>query len=188
MRTRSLVFAALVALSATGCATTSTAAGPGATSGGKVPDFELLTVDGDKARLSDSVGKGVVLLSFWDTWCEPCKAELPQLEKLFQKHHGAGLTVLSVAMDDATTVAAVAPYVKRSGFTFPVLLDTAGAAANLFNPNKTAPYTVLIDRAGAVAHEKAGYEPGEEVALEEKIVALLAKGATPAAAAEKPTP
>lgn len=156
-----------------GCATSSSSSGPAAATTGKVPDFELISVDGDRVRLSTVVGRGVVVLSFWDTWCEPCKAELPQLEKVYGRNKAKGLTLLGIAMDDATTVANVAPFVRRSGFSFPVLLDTSGTAANLYNPNKSAPYTVVIDQKGAIVHERAGYEPGEEVALEQKIVALL---------------
>ncbi len=160
-------------LALAGCATLSTASSGASAKSGKVPDFELISIEGDRVRLSDAVGKGVVVLSFWDTWCEPCKAELPQLEKVYGRNKSKGLMLFGIAMDDATTVANVAPFVRRSGFTFPVLLDTSGTASNLFNPNKSAPYTVVIDRQGAIVHERAGYEPGEEVALEQKIVALL---------------
>jgi peroxiredoxin len=156
-----------------GCVTPSASTGPASAAGGKVPDFELISVEGDRVRLSDAVGKGVVVLSFWDTWCEPCKAELPQLEKVYGRNKAKGLMLFGIAMDDATTVANVAPFVRRNGFSFPVLLDTSGTAANLYNPNKSAPYTVVIDQKGAIVHERAGYEPGEEVALEQKIVALL---------------
>jgi len=138
-----------------------------------LPDFELTTIDGDQLRLSDYLGRSVVVLAFWDTWCEPCKSELPQLDRIYRVHKGEGLIVLSIAMDDPTSVAQVAPFVKQSGFTFPVLLDTNTRAASLYNVHKSAPYTVVIARNGKIDHEKAGYEPGAEKALEEEIVTLL---------------
>ena len=171
MRAAWLLGAALLA----SCATTGGSAAARPASG--LPDFELDTVDGQRVRLSDTVGTGVVVLAFWATWCEPCKAGLPQLEKIAQRHQAQGLKIIGIAMDDATTVAQVAPFVRRSHFSFPVLLDTAGVAANRYNSNKSAPFTVVIDRAGAIAQERSGYEPGEEVALEQKLVELLGAGA-----------
>ncbi len=144
-----------------------------------LPDFELRSVDGEAVRLSDYLGKQVVVLSFWASWCEPCKTEMPQLEKLYVSHKDQGLMVLSIAMDDPSTVVQVAPFVKRNGFHFPVLLDTETKAANLFNKLKSAPYTVVIDRQGKIHSEKAGYEPGSEKALESELLALLGEPKTP---------
>src|SRR4051812_48741055 len=91
---------ALVALAA--CATTSSSGPSGSAS--RLPDFELSAVDGETVRLSDHVGREVVLLSFWDTWCEPCKTELPHLDRIYRAHKGEGFVVLAIAMDDPSTV------------------------------------------------------------------------------------
>jgi peroxiredoxin len=164
----------LLALLLAGCATASSPSGgaPPAVASA-LPDFELASVDGDRVRLSDYLGKDVVVLSFWATWCEPCKTELPQLDKIYSAHHEQGLTLLSIAMDDPSTAAGVAPYVKRNGFHFPVLLDSETKAAALYNKLKSAPYTVVIDRQGKIVSEKTGYEPGAEKALEDELVTLL---------------
>ena len=145
-----------------------------------LPDFALNSVDGETVRLSDYLGKGVIVLSFWATWCEPCKTELPHLQELYAKHKDQGLTVIAVAMDDPSTMSQVAPFAHRAGFTFPVLLDAETKAAALYNRQKNAPYTVVIDRGGHIHSEKAGYEPGAEKALEAELETLLA---TPPAAA-----
>lgn len=172
--------ALLLALALCGCATSSSTSASGApgpstsAASSSLPDFALNTVDGETVRLSDHVGKGVVVLAFWDTWCEPCKTELPHLQEIYARHKDQGLTVLAVAMDDPSTLSQVAPYVRRTGLTFPVLLDTETKAANLYNRQKSAPYTVVIDRGGKVVSEKAGYEPGAEKALEEELQKLLA--------------
>lgn len=171
---------ALLAALPLGCATTSATTAPDAApaataSAAHVADFELRTVDGETARLSDVAGKKVVVLAFWDTWCEPCRTELPLLDAMYGRHKEKGLELWGVAMDDTTTVANVAPYVKRSGFTFPVPLDVEGRAAALYDKQKVAPYTVVLDRHGRVALEKAGFEPGYEQVLEAKVVELLAQ-------------
>ncbi|MBS2026483.1 MAG: TlpA family protein disulfide reductase [Deltaproteobacteria bacterium] len=168
-----------------GCATTAStgavADSTPAANATALPDFALNTVDGETVHLSDYLGKGVIVLSFWATWCEPCKTELPHLQELYAKHKGQGLTVLALAMDDPTTMSQVAAFAHRSGFTFPVLLDSETKAAALYNRQKNAPYTVVIDRGGHIHSEKAGYEPGAEKALEAELETLLAT--TPPAAA-----
>ena len=178
---RFALLATLLALA--GCATSGAAASSGAAppsaASSSLPDFALNSVDGETVHLSDYLGKEVIVLSFWATWCEPCKTELPHLQEIYAKHQGEGLVVLGVSMDDPSTQSAVAPFVKRSGFTFPVLLDSETKAAGLYNRQKNAPYTVVIDRAGKIHSEKTGYEPGAEKVLEEELQVLLAAKATP---------
>ena len=171
-RTTTLLVLALAA----GCATPSTAAHglPAPAAASLLPDFELATVDGDRVRLSDLLGRKVVVLAFWDTWCEPCKTELPHLNDIYQAHRKDGLAVLAVSMDDPSTVVQVAPFVHEQGFAFPVLLDPSGTAAGLYDTHKSAPYTVVIGRDGTIASEASGYEPGAEKPLEAEIVKLLA--------------
>jgi len=167
---------ALAALLATaGCAT----AGSSNNASHALPDFTLNSVEGDTVHLSDYLGKDVVVLSFWATWCEPCKTELPHLQEIYARHKAQGLQVLAIAMDDPSTVSQILPFVKRSGFTFPVLVDSETKAANLYNRQKNAPYTVVISRDGKIVSEGAGYEPGAEKALEQELVSLLETPAKP---------
>lgn len=175
---RSLALAVL--LTAAGCATTANSGGTAATAASHaLPDFTLNSVEGDTVHLSDYLGKDVVVLSFWATWCEPCKSELPHLQEIYARHKDQGLAVLAIAMDDPSTVSQILPFAKRSGFTFPVLVDSETKAAGLYNRQKNAPYTVVIDRSGKIVSEGAGYEPGAEKALEQELVSLLEKPATP---------
>ncbi len=166
MRRSSLALLALAAGLA-GCATSGPAGG--AKGGSSIPDFELADLDGNPVRLSDYLGKSVVYLDFWASWCGPCQTELPQLERLFEKYKGRGLVVLGVAMDDPTTVGAVAPAAHKDGITFPVLLDTQSRAVSLYDGDRSAPYGVLIDRTGRIAAQHGGYTPGDERTLEAEI-------------------
>jgi peroxiredoxin len=174
MRSAWPVLLVLTACATTPSATPSTVPSAGSRASSRLPDFELNTVDGDSTRLSDHVGREVVILSFWDTWCEPCKTELPHLDRIYRAHKNEGLIVLAIAMDDPSTVMQVAPYVRESGFAFPVLLDPSSKAANLYNTHKSAPYTVVIARDGTIASEASGFEPGAEKLLEARLVKLLA--------------
>src|SRR5580704_16754609 len=82
------------------CASTGALApGDETTPGTVAPDFTGRDVDGRAFRLSDHVGKQVVLLDFWATYCEPCKAELAHLEDLYAKGKPRGLLVVGIAMD-----------------------------------------------------------------------------------------
>jgi peroxiredoxin len=178
---RHLSVALALVLVASACATTSSSSG-GSSSGGddrpraasNLPDFELTTVAGDRFRLSDHLGRDVILMSFWATWCEPCKSEMPHLDRMYVAHKDQGFLVVAIAMDDPSTVMQVAPFVHESGFQFPVVLDPNSQAANLYNTHKTAPYTVIIGRDGKIAQESAGFEPAAVKPLEERIEKLLA--------------
>jgi peroxiredoxin len=167
----------LLAGAATWSCASAGAGGSGASTppaGAKLADFSLETVEGKSVALSDHVGKHVVLMTFWATWCEPCLAEMPHLASLHDKHKGKGFTVLSINMDGPETVAEVRAYVQRNRLPFPVLLDQESRAVSLYNPRRAAPFGVLIGREGTVLKKRDGYVPGDEVSIEADVVAALA--------------
>ncbi len=146
--------------------------GGGATAGARAPDFAIPDTAGRMVRLSDYADK-VVLISFWATWCVPCKAEHPQLQKLYDKYRDQGFVVLCISMDDPETVAEVAPHARRYGLTFPMLLDQETRVVADLNPKKSAPYALLIARDGTIAYTHEGYSPGDELILDQEIAGLL---------------
>jgi peroxiredoxin len=141
--------------------------------GGAIGDFSLKDVDGRTHSLSDYLGSHVVLISFWATWCEPCKKEMNQLEALFKEHGDSGLMVLSVSMDEPESQGDVRPFVKQRGFSYPVLLDTDTQVTNQFNPRRAAPYSLVIDRQEQISWTHEGYVPGDEKKLEAAVLAAL---------------
>jgi thiol-disulfide isomerase/thioredoxin len=141
-----------------------------------VADFALPTLDGKKLRLSDHKGK-VVLVSFWATWCGPCKQELPFLDAFATKYADKGLTVLAINTDAPKSQSDVRRIVKQKDLKLPVLLDTEGAVASKLDPQNAMPFTVYIDRAGRVAHTHEGFQPGDEKDVEARLLALLAEPA-----------
>lgn len=143
------------------------------TQASELPDFTLSTTEGERFTLSDHVGKDVIVLSFWATWCAPCLTELPHLEALYQAEKDNGLLIAAISMDEPSSVAEVAPTAARIGLTMPVLLDTDQRAVQLYNRSRNAPMTVVIDKTGKIVRASAGYEVGDEVKLAAEVRTLL---------------
>jgi peroxiredoxin len=144
------------------------------------PDFAGRDVQGKTFRLSDHLGKEVVLLDFWSTYCEPCKAEFPHLRAMYEARRPQGLLVVGVTMDGPETIADVPAFVRRMEIDFPVVLDEDSRIASLYNPKKSMPLSVLIDRSGRIAVVREGYAPGDE----RLVAADVAKALDPASAAQ----
>ena len=138
------------------------------------PDFELSTVDGKSERLSQHLGKEVVLLDFWATFCEPCLAGMPHLDALYREHQKEGFVVLGIAIDGPESIAQVKTAVSKLGVSFPILLDQETRVVALYNPKTSAPYSVLIGRDGRILKKQEGYTTGDSGAVDRDVLAALA--------------
>ncbi len=139
------------------------------------PDFELSTVDGRSERLSEHLGKEVVLLDFWATFCEPCLAGMPHLDALYRQHKSEGFVVLGIDIDGPDSIAQVKTTVSKLGVSFPILLDQETRVVALYNPKTSAPYSVLIGRDGRILKKQEGYTTGDAAAVERDVQAALAR-------------
>jgi peroxiredoxin len=156
--------------------------------GNSAQDFTARDTDGNTFRLSDHIGKQVVLIDFWATWCQPCLAEMPHLEKMYDEYKSQGLLVVAVSMDGPESIADVPAFAKRNQMNFPVLLDEDSSIASIYNPRKSAPLSAIIDRQGRIAAVREGYNPGDEAfVLQDVQKALGVAGAGPASTQTKPT-
>ena len=115
------------------------------------PDFELKTLDGRRLRLGDLRGKPV-LLSFWASWCSPCRRELPDLVKLYEEFRDQGLFVAGVNDEGKGTAR---QYAEKAGLTF-TILDDSGEKANRLYRVRSIPCTFLIDRDGKIVRFLSG--------------------------------
>lgn len=117
------------------------------------PDFTLENADGQELRLSDLRGRPVVL-NFWATWCVPCKAEMPELQALYDEMGaGAGFELLAVNIREAPAPAAA--YGAELELSFPLVIDPAGRLADSFRV-KALPTTYIIDAEGVVRTQHLG--------------------------------
>ena len=141
------------------------------------PDFSILDTEGKPFRLGDEKHKKAFLLVFWSIFCEPCRLEMPVVQKMHEKYRGSGLEVAAIALDGEPLKNTIAGYVKQEGYTFRVLIDELDAkerfkAADPYGVAWT-PTLYLLNREGKVSFGKTGRLTEEE--LEKAIQAVLKK-------------
>ena len=144
--------------------------------GKPAPDFSLRDLTNQAQTLAQHKGK-VVLINFWATWCGPCQVEMPHLQAMAKELGPKGLVVLGISADAARDASKVKPLVVSKGLTYPILLDPQTTVVAQYNPTKTLPFNVLVDRAGTIDQVFSGYNPGDEVKLRAAIEKLLAVAA-----------
>jgi len=110
------------------------------------PTVSLPTLDGEPWKLSEQAGQAV-LLNFWTSWCEPCRAEMPALQRLSARYAQTGLQVLAVNFRESPDT--VRRFVANTGMGLPVLMDADGSAAKSLGIS-IFPTTVLVDRRGRI--------------------------------------
>ena len=142
-------------------------------SAGAPPFFRLQDLDGNWFSLDENLDGDVVYISFWATWCVPCRREMPHLQKLHEDFADQGLTIVGINTDPPGTTSKIKPFVNRYKITYTTLLDPNNNVLDKYNPTRELPYAVLVDRSGNVAEIFPGYRKGDEDRLREKIVELL---------------
>lgn len=141
-----------------------------------MPEVILKDLAGKNRNVADYSKSGkITIISFWATWCTPCKKELTNINDLLddwkEKYQ---LELVAISTDNSRNVLKVKPYVDGQGWTFDCLLDVNEDLKRLLNA-PSIPYTVLLDQNGNIVYTHTGYLEGDEFVLEEKIKALVAK-------------
>jgi peroxiredoxin len=160
--------AAWVAINAEATNTTGKTSAPQA--GFAAPDFTLKTPAGEEYTLSNLKGNAV-LINLWATWCPPCRAEMPAIEKMVQEYKDQGLVVLAVNMTYQDDPANVSPFIEEYGLTFPVLLEETGNVGAAYQM-RSLPSTYFINRAGIIQEVVIG-GPMSEALLRTRIEQIL---------------
>jgi peroxiredoxin len=141
----------------------------------KVPSVALKDLKGKKINTASMGFTGPVVISFWATWCSPCKKELNTIHDLYADWKDeTGVTLVAVSIDDEKTKNSVDTYVKGKAWDFEVLLDPNGDFKRAMGVNNV-PHTFLVDKEGNIVYSHNNYAPGDEEKLYEEIKKLGSK-------------
>ena len=109
------------------------------------------------------------MISFWATWCKPCKKELNTIAEVYEDwQEETGVKLVAVSIDDSRSASKVKPYVNASGWDYEVFIDSNRELARALGVS-TVPHTFLLNGEGSIVWEHKGYIDGDEEELYEQI-------------------
>lgn len=135
-----------------------------------LPSVEIKTIDGKTIDVSKITNNGnPTVISFWATWCKPCKTELNAIAKVYESwQKETGVNLIAVSIDNSRSASRVQPYVKGQGWKYEILLDPNGDFKKAMNVNNI-PHTFLIDGKGNIVWDHNKYIEGDEKELYKQI-------------------
>jgi cytochrome c biogenesis protein CcmG/thiol:disulfide interchange protein DsbE len=138
-----------------------------------LPNVTLKDLHGNTVNIAELATEGKPLIvSFWATWCTPCKKELTNYADLYEDWQADfGVKVVAISIDDARNTAKVKSYVNGVKWPFQVLLDPNEDMKRSLN-FQTVPFTILIDKDGNIVYRHNSYVEGDEYVMEEKLKKL----------------
>ena len=138
----------------------------------KLPDHSVKLLVGKQVRLSALLEEGPLLVSFWATWCAPCKKEMIFLEEFHQKYNENSFRVLAISTDSPKSMSKVKSYIRAKKYTFLVGIDPNQEIAKKMNA-LLMPTTLILNKDRKVSWYHQGFIPGDEKEIEAQIRAVL---------------
>ena len=137
----------------------------------QLPNIKLKDVTGNSINLSEISNNGnPTIISFWATWCKPCKAELNAIAEVFEDWvEETGVKLIAISIDDARSSSRVEPYVNAMGWEYTVLMDPNGDMKRAMNVNNV-PHTFLLNGNNKIVWDHNNYSPGDENELFDELV------------------
>lgn len=141
-----------------------------------IPGVEVKRLDNSSFNTADIQNDGKpIIISFWATWCSPCKLELNTIADVYPDWQDeTGVKLIAISIDDARNAQKVKPYVDGQAWDYEVYIDANADFKRAMNVN-TVPHTFLIDGNGHIVWQHNSYNPGDEEELYE-LVEKLARG------------
>ena len=144
----------------------------------KAPALKLPDLDGRSVEIKYQDGK-VTLVNFWATWCLPCREEMPQIDRLYQKYRGRGFQAAGVALQSGAAADIKAFLEERKlGLAYPILLGT-DEMAEAYGQIEIVPTTYLIGPGGEVLKTYFGGVADFEKTAGSQIESILSQPASP---------
>ena len=143
--------------------------------GEKIPEFTASALDGKEIALKDyweQQGKKILVLSFFATWCHPCKEDLPYLQKVQDQYEGSGLQVVCLLTMDQSNAGTVRKFMKKLGVNLPVLGDERGRIAELYKV-RGLPCNFVVDQEGILRAKYLGYSEDVKTHFENGLKKLF---------------
>ena len=141
----------------------------GVATGMQAPTFTLEDNQGQQVAVNkDDIGR-VYVLNFWASWCPPCRAEMPDMEKFYQEHREK-VAFYAINLEEPKDKAAA--FIENQGYTFPILFDVNGEVGHLFKV-RDIPTTVVVDTDGKIRFRKSGMATKSEL---EKVLQGIERG------------
>ena len=154
----------------TGLAMTS---GPSVAPGKTLPNIVIKRLDGETVNIQDYGNNGkITVLSFWATWCSPCKRELDAIAEIYPEwQDNYNVELVAITIDNARAMSKVRPILEQKGWPFEILSDSNQELQQALN-FQAIPQTFVVDSKGEIVYEHSGYQPGDEYELEDVIAGL----------------
>ncbi|HET8573070.1 MAG TPA: TlpA disulfide reductase family protein [Edaphocola sp.] len=138
-----------------------------------LPTTNVKDLKGASVPFNETITPGkVTMISFWATWCVPCKKEIKAIrEHLSDWHNAADFNYMTVSVDDSRATAMVRSYARSQGWDFPAYQDPNSDLKRALN-FQNVPFTVIVGKDGKIAYMHSGFAEGGEAELFEKIKEL----------------
>ncbi|MEM1321972.1 MAG: TlpA disulfide reductase family protein [Bacteroidota bacterium] len=141
-----------------------------------LPSVKIKTLNGEQVDIQDYAKNGkITVLSFWATWCSPCKRELDAIAEVYEDWQDEyNMELLAITIDDPRALPKVNSIVSTKGWEYTILSDVKEDLKRALN-FQTVPMTFLVDQSGNIVYTHTGYNPGDEYELEDEIKKIAGK-------------
>lgn len=140
-----------------------------------IPSVKIKTLDGKIISTDDLKNDGKpMIIDFWATWCKPCVNELNTIQELYADwKKETGVKIIAISIDDARTMAAVAPFVNGKNWDYEVYLDPNSDLKRAMNVNMV-PQTFILNGKREIVSQHNSFAPGDEEKLYEELKKVVA--------------